>query len=95
MRVDDSIRARIYVVALFDLRVLVDKKVSLRLRLKVKQKVVQIIFESLVVNDSFKDVMKWTELYLKFDEQMKEITSRNEGLDALILMSSLFLTMRQ
>lgn len=95
MRVDDPIRARIYAVALFDLRVLVDEKVSLRLRPEVKQKVVQIISESPAVNDSLEDVVKWTELYLKFGERMKEITSRNGGLGALILMPPSLLTMRQ
>ncbi len=94
-RIDDPIRQRIYAVALFDLRILVDERVSLQLKPEVKQKVVQIISESPVVNDSLGDVVKWTELYLKFGERMKEIAKRNGGLGALILMPPSLLTLRQ
>ena len=38
-RIDDPIRQRIYVVALFNLRILVDERVSLQLKPEVKQKV--------------------------------------------------------
>ncbi len=94
-RVDDPIRQRLYSVALFDLRSLVDEKVSLKLNLKVKQKLVQIISESPAVEDSLEDVVKWTELYLKFGERMKEIAMRNGGLGALILIPPWLLSVRQ
>lgn len=94
-RMDDPIRERIYAVALFDLRYLVDEKVSLQLKPEVKQKIVQVISESPVVNDSLENVVKWTELYLKFGERMKEITTRNGGLGVLIVMPPSLLTLRQ
>ena len=93
-QVDDPIRTRIYAVALYDLRVLVDEDTSLQLRPKVKEKIVQVISDSPVVGDSLKDVAKWTKLYLKFGERMKKIAAKNGGLGALIVMPSL-LTLHQ
>ena len=92
---DDPIRTRIYAVALYDLRVLVDEDTSLQLRPKVKEKIVQVISDSPLVSDSPKDVAKWTKLYLKFGERMKEIAAMNGGLGALVVMPSSLLTVHQ
>lgn len=94
-KVDDPIRTRIYAVALYDLRVLVDEDTSLQLRPEVKEKIVQVISDSPIVSDSPKDVARWTELYLKFGERMKAIAAENGGLGALVLMPSPLLTLNQ
>lgn len=94
-KVDDPIRTRIYAVALYDLRVLVDEDTSLQLRTEVKDKIVQVICDSPTVSDSPKDVARWTELYLKFGERMKAIAAENGGLGALIVIPSQLLTLHQ
>ncbi|MCJ1258726.1 hypothetical protein MMC24_006559 [Lignoscripta atroalba] len=93
--INDPIRARIYAVTLFDLRLWIDENTSLQLRLKVKEKIVQVISDSPTVNDSLEDVVKWIELYLKFGERMKAIAEGNEGLGALIVIPPSLLTIRQ
>lgn len=93
--VDDHIRARIYAVALYDMRLLVDEDESLQLNGDVREKVIQVISKSSTVNDSSEDIVKWTELYLKFGERMKAIAAQNGGLGALIVLPSSLLTLRQ
>ena len=64
--VDDPIRARIYVVALYDLRLLLDRNEprnlrpaeSRNLRPEVKAKIVQVLFDSPLVHDPLKDISK-------------------------------------
>jgi hypothetical protein len=93
--VDDPIRARIYAVALYDLRLEVDKRESLQLRPEVREKIEQVIFDSPLVKDSPEDVSKWTKIFLKFGERMKAIAEGNGGLGALIVIPSSLLTLRQ
>jgi hypothetical protein len=57
-RVDDPIRARIYAVALYDLRFEVDKSESLQLRPEVREKIEQVIFDSPLVDDSLGAISK-------------------------------------
>lgn len=85
-KVDDPIRRRIYAVALHDLRVQMDGNDYLNLKRKFRNRIVRVIFESSIVNDSLEDVEKWTTLYLKFGERMKWIAGENGGLGALIII---------
>ena len=94
-KVDDPIRTRIYAVALYDVRLQIDENNCLQLKRGIKEKIVQVISESSVVHDSLEDVEKWTKLYLKFGERMKEIAVRNGGLGALIMMPLLRLSLYQ
>jgi len=90
-KVDDTVRTRIYAVALHDLRLQIDENDYLQLKRGVKNKIIRIISNSSIVNDSLEDVEKWTTLYLKFGERMKAIAMGNGGLGALIMIpSSLF-----
>jgi len=94
-KVDDPIRTRIYAVALYDLRLQIDENNCLQLKRGIKEKIVQVISDSSVVHDSLEDVEKWTKLYLKFGERMKEIAVGNGGLGALIMMPLLPLSLYQ
>ncbi len=94
-RVDDLIRARIYAVALYDLRLLLDRDESLQLRPEVQEKIEQVIFDSPLVDDLLEDVSKWTKMFLKFGERMKAIAMGNGGLGALIVIPSSLLSVRQ
>ncbi len=94
-RVDDPVRARIYAVALFDLRLLLDKDNSLHLRPEVRQKIEQVIFDSPLVTDPLEDVSKWTKMFLRFGERMKAIAVANGGFGALIVTPSSLLSVRQ
>jgi hypothetical protein len=58
----------------------------MQLKRGVKNKIIQIISNSSIVNDSLEDVEKWTTLYLKFGERMKAIAMGNGGLGALIMI---------
>jgi len=93
--VDDPIRARIYAVAFYDLRLLLDKKECLNLRSEVKAKIEQVLFNSSFVSDSLEDISRWTKLFLKFGERMKRIAASNGGLGALIVIPSSLLSMWQ
>jgi hypothetical protein len=94
-RTDDPIRARIYAVALYDLRLLLDKNESLQLRPEVKEKIQQVIFDSPLVDDSLEDVSKWTKMFLKFGERMKVIAAKNGGLGALMVIPLSLMSLRQ
>ncbi|KAL9609463.1 MAG: hypothetical protein Q9167_005769 [Letrouitia subvulpina] len=85
-KVDDPIRTRIYAVALYDLRLQIDHNDHLQLKRGIKNKIIQVISESSIVNDSLQDVEKWTTLYLKFGERMRWIAAKNGGLGALIMI---------
>ena len=91
----DPIRARVYAVALYDLRLLLDKNESLKLRPEVKAKIEQVLFDSPLVDDPLEDISKWTRVFLKFGERMRTIAGSNGGLGALIVIPSSLLTMRQ
>ena len=101
--VDDPIRARIYAVALYDLRLLLDRNEprnlrpaeSRNLRPEVRAKIVQVLFDSPLVDDPLKDISKWTTVFLKFGERMKAIAAGNGGLGALIVLPSSLLSIRQ
>lgn len=93
--VADPVRGRIYAVALFDLRLLLDENDSLQLRPKVREKIEQVIFDSPFVADSLDDVSKWTKMFLRFGERMKMIAAGNGGLGALIVIPSWLLSVRQ
>jgi hypothetical protein len=82
-RTHDPIRARIYAVALYALRLKVDKDIG------------QVIFNSSLVHDSLEDVSRWTNTFLKFGERMKAIADHNGGLGALVVIPSSLLTIRQ
>lgn len=69
-RIDDSIRARIYAVALFDLRLLLDRRGSVHIRPEVREKIEQVIFDSPLVADSLNDVSKWTKMFLRFGDRI-------------------------
>jgi len=84
--VDDPVRTRICAVALYDLRLQIDENDYMQLKRGVKNKIIQIISNSSIVNDSLEDVEKWTTLYLKFGERMKAIAMGNGGLGALIMI---------
>ena len=58
-------------------------------------KIEQVLFDSPLVGDSLKDISKWTRVFLKFGEGMKSVATDNEGLEALIVISSSLLSMRQ
>ncbi|KAI9715646.1 MAG: hypothetical protein M1812_005798 [Candelaria pacifica] len=100
--VDDPIRSRLLSVALCGLRCLVDEEfpphrlndVSL-LRPDVKEYIARIIPDSPIVNDSYEEVVKWVELYIKFGQRMKIIAERNGGLGALVVIPSWLLSLRQ
>ncbi|KAI4135017.1 MAG: hypothetical protein LQ347_001034 [Umbilicaria vellea] len=94
-RVDDPIRARIYAVALYDLRLLVDRANSLQLKPEVSEKIEQVIVNSTLVDDSLEDISKWTKEFLRFGERMKTVATSNGGLGALIVIPSSLLSMRQ
>ncbi len=94
-KVDDPIRTRIYAVALHDLRLQIDENDYLQLKRGIKDKLVQVISESSIVNDSLEDVEKWTTLYLKFGERMKKIAAENGGLGALIMIPSSLFSLHQ
>ncbi|KAI9747016.1 MAG: hypothetical protein M1835_002265, partial [Candelina submexicana] len=94
-QVHDPIRARIYAVALYDLRLLVDENESLKLRPEVREKIEQVILNSPLVTDSLEDVSRWTQLFLKFGERMKMIAAANGGHGALFVIPSSLLTVRQ
>lgn len=93
--VADPVRGRIYAVALFDLRLLLDENDSLQLRPEVREKIEQVIFDSPLVADSLDDVSKWTKMFLRFGERMKTIAAGNGGLGALIVIPSWLLSVRQ
>jgi len=86
--VDNPIRARIYAVALYDLRLQLDKKNSLNLRPEVKATIVQVLVDSPLVDDPLEDISK-------FGERMKDIAAGNGGLGALLVIPSSILSMRQ
>ena len=94
-RVDDPIRARIYAVALFNLRLEVDKRDSFNLRSDVRERIEQVILDSPLIDEPLKDISKWTRLFLKFGERMKDIADANGGLGALMVIPSSLLSVRQ
>ncbi|KAL9124450.1 MAG: hypothetical protein Q9217_006213 [Psora testacea] len=91
----DPIRARIYAVALYNLRLLLDKKESLKLKAKVKTEIEQVIFDSPLIDDPLDEISKWIRVFLKFGERMKAIAEGNGGLGALFVLPSSLLSMRQ
>lgn len=93
--IHDPIRARIYAVALYDLRLLLDGDESLQLRPEVKEKIQQVILDSPLVDDPPKDISKWTRMFLKFGERMRAVAEGNGGLGALIVIPSPLLSLRQ
>ena len=72
-----------------------DRANSLQLKPEVSEKIEQVIFNSTLVDDSLKDILKWIKEFLRFGERMKVIAMSNEGLEALIVIPSSLLSMRQ
>ncbi len=87
-RLDDSIRARLYAVALYDLRLRLDGNKSLNLRPEVKAKIVQVLLDSPLVVDPVEEISRWTRIFLKFGERMKAIAADNGGFGALFVIPS-------
>ena len=77
------------------MRLLLDGNESLQLKSEVEAKIEQVLFDSPLVDDPLKDISKWTRVFLKFGEGMKSITMNNEELEALIVILSSLLLMRQ
>lgn len=93
--VDDPIRARIYAVALYDLRLSLVRNESRSLRPAVMAEIIQILSDSPLVDDRLKDILNWITVFLKTGERMKAITAGNGGFGALIVLPSSLLSMRQ
>ena len=68
---------------------------SLQLKSEVSEKIEQVIFNLTLIDDSLKDILKWIKEFLRFRERMKVIAMSNEGLEALIIISSSLLSMCQ
>lgn len=93
--VDDPIRARIYAVALYDLRLSLVRNESRSLRPAVMAEIIQILSDSPLVDGRLKDILNWITVFLKFGERMKAITAGNGEFGALIVLPSSLLSMRQ
>jgi hypothetical protein len=68
---------------------------SLQLRPGVKEKIQQVILDLPLVDDSPKDISKWTGMFLKFGQRIRAIAEDNGGLEALIVILSSLLSLRQ
>lgn len=77
------------------MRLLLGGNESLQLRPEVEAKIERVLFDSPLVDDPLEDISKWTRVFLKFGEGMKSIATDNGGLEALIVIPSSLLSMRQ
>ncbi|KAI4194931.1 MAG: hypothetical protein LQ346_003584 [Caloplaca aetnensis] len=99
-RGDEPVRARIYAVALYDLRVSTGEDETtvppildddpIQLTFSFRNTVIPLIRRS-----EEEDVEKWIAMYLKYGHRMKALALNNGGLGALALLPSSLLSLRQ
>lgn len=93
--IDDPVRARLFAVALYDLRLQLSEDMARRPRSEVKTTIEQVIFQSRVMDEPMEEVVKYTKSFLKFGERMRTIVERNGGIGASMVIPSSLLSFRQ